>query len=389
MVFDSLHSLAHPGVRATQQLITERFVCPGMNTDVRKWTKACLQYQRSKIQHQTVTPLSTFATPDARFDQVHIDIVGPLPPSRGYSYLLTCIDRFIRWPEALSMTDITAETVSLTFATGWIARFGVPLTITSDRGRQFKSGLWASLMKLLGCKHLRTTSYHPIANGVIERLHRQLKVSLKAHMPTAHWIESLSLILLGIRTALKSDLQCSTAELAYGTILCLSGEFFQSSYNALPDPTTFVTRLRNAMRDLRATPVCTQPQRNVYVSKDLSSCTHVFIRHDVVRNPLQKPYDGPYRVLSRADRYFKVDIKGCQDTVSLDHLKPAHVASTDHDPRTGSELLPVTMTPLHPPSLPSPSSHPPSPPQPPNPVRATRSGRHVHFPERLMVTFIP
>ena len=36
----------------------------------------------------------------ARFDNIHIDIVGPLPPSSGYTYILTCIDHFTSWPEA-------------------------------------------------------------------------------------------------------------------------------------------------------------------------------------------------------------------------------------------------------------------------------------------------
>ena len=146
-------------------------------------------------------------------------------------------------------------------------------------------------MQLLGCKHLRTTSYHPIANGIIERFHRQLKASLKAHTPAVHWIESLPLVVLGIRTALKTDLQCSTAELVYGTTLRLPGEFFQqSASDTPPDPTTLVARLRETMRDIRAAPVRPQPQRNIHVSKDLTSCTHVFIRRDAVRKPLQQPY---------------------------------------------------------------------------------------------------
>ena len=183
-------------------------------------------------------------------------IVGPLPPSRGYSYLLTCIDSFTLWPEAWPMVDITAETVALTFATSWIVRFGVPSTISSDRGRQFESQLWTSLMQLLGCKHLQTTSYHPITNGIIERFHRQLKSSLRGHTPTVHWTEALPLVLLGIRMALKNDLQCSTAELVYGTTLRLPGEFFQqTAIDALPDPMTLVTRLRDTTRNLRAVPV--------------------------------------------------------------------------------------------------------------------------------------
>ena len=49
-------------------------------------------------ERHTVSPLSTFATPEGRFDQVHVKIVGTLPPSKGYAYLLTAINRFTHWP---------------------------------------------------------------------------------------------------------------------------------------------------------------------------------------------------------------------------------------------------------------------------------------------------
>ena len=128
-------------------------------------------FTMSKVHRYTIAPPGIFRTPDNRFDNIHINIVGPLPPSKGYSYLLNCIACFTHWPEAFQLTNITAESVSQTFVNGWISRFWIPSTITTDRGKQFES---THLMKILGCKQKRKTAYYPIANDIIERFHRQL-----------------------------------------------------------------------------------------------------------------------------------------------------------------------------------------------------------------------
>ena len=373
-VFNSLHSLSHPSIRGTQRLITDRYVWLNISTDVRKWARACMVCQQAKVQRHTKAPPATFATPDARFDKVHIDIVGPFPSSHGFSYILTCIDRFTRWPEAVPITDITAETVAHAFIQCWISCFGVPSTVTTDRGRQFESALWDKLMQFLGCKCICTTSYYPAANGLIERFHRQLKASLKAHPNPTQWIESLPLVLLDVRTQLKEDLKCTAAELVYGTTLCLPGEFFDDSKaEATPDPTSYVTRLKRMMKVLQATPVRKQqPCTNTYVSSNLKSRTHVFIRHDAVRKPLKKPYDGPYKVIKRSDKHYTVDINGHHEIVSIDRLKsvfheapPTDQATYPIPDVTTKEDLPLTT----------------------KPHSVTHSGRQVHWPKHLSSTF--
>ncbi len=65
--------------------------------------------------------------------------------------------------------------LSKSFGTFWISRFGVPETITSERGLQFTSSLWLQLCEMLNISHKQTTSYHPESNGEVERLHRCLK----------------------------------------------------------------------------------------------------------------------------------------------------------------------------------------------------------------------
>ncbi len=115
-------------------------------------------------------------------------------------------------------------------------------------------------MELIGSVCTRTTSYHPISNGIIERFHGQMKAALKCHAHPDKWADYLPLVLLGIRTALKEDLGCSSAELVYGTTLRLQGAFFMPpAAGTTEDPTNYVQTLKAGMQKLLPTSPRTNP----------------------------------------------------------------------------------------------------------------------------------
>ncbi|XP_037960652.1 uncharacterized protein LOC119689815 [Teleopsis dalmanni] len=177
---------------------------------------------------------------------------------------------------------------------------------------------------MIGAKHVHTTSYRPQANGMIERWHRSLKAALMCH-EVESWTELLPTVLLGLRTRFKEDLQTSTAEMLCGSPIRLPNEFVEDDQQCT-SPQIFIEEFRKHMRLVRPTPA-THHRNNVsFVLKNLYNCSHVLLRTDSVRRPLEPPYTGPFRVLSRpTDRTFVIEIQGKETTVSAERLKPAFI----------------------------------------------------------------
>ena len=315
-VFDLLHGLSHPSSRASKELICSRYVWHGMKKDITHWCNECLSCQASKIQRHYRAPVEAIPVPPRRFTHVHVDIVGPLPTSRGYTYLLTILDRTTRWPEAVPLQDITAASCARAFMTGWVARFGVPLQMTSDRGRQFISSLWSEMARSLGTQLHRTTSYHPQANGMVERFHLSLKASLRARLHDGNWIDELPWVLLGLRTATKEDLQTSPAEMVFGDSPLLPGEFASSGKTPFfPSFTQTSTTSPQHHRVDTPTPLAT-----------LARSKYVFVRVGPQHPSLQRPYQGPFKVIQTGNKTFKVLMNKGPQTISVDRLKPAKVS---------------------------------------------------------------
>ncbi|XP_066940942.1 uncharacterized protein [Macrobrachium rosenbergii] len=175
---------------------------PAIRKDATDWARQCIQCQTSKVGRHTESGVGNFPQPGRRFGHIHVDVVGPLPPSGGARRLLTVVDCSTRWPEATPMEEVTASACTKALLSSWIA-----------------------------------------ANGLVERFHRSLNASLIARCTADNWKYQLPWVLLGLRTAPRANSDLSAAKKVYRESLIVLDELITQDRDNLT-----TQRLRNRDR---------------------------------------------------------------------------------------------------------------------------------------------
>ena len=144
-VLQQLHcspTAGHLGVYKTLGRIRERFYWVPCSKDVKAFCKACdLCASRRGPAKKITTPLSQYN--GAPMERLAIDVLGPLPlSSQGNKYILIAADYFTKWVEAYPLANQEAVTVAEVLIREFVSRFGVPLILHSDQGRNFESAVF-------------------------------------------------------------------------------------------------------------------------------------------------------------------------------------------------------------------------------------------------------
>ena len=221
LALESLHDSdfsGHFGEHRTMARVRLRYYWPGYMEDVKNWCRTCHVCQRRKgPKSKNVAPLTSIDTGKGPFENIALDILKLPLTERGNQYLLVIEDFFSKWVEAFPLERTNAPSVAHCVLNGWIARFGCPYTILSDQGREFESKLFKSLNHMLQSKKLRTTTYHPKTDGMVERSNRTIiDVLSKYGEKEGDWDLRIPLVLFALRTSEHVSTGFSPFQLVYG-----------------------------------------------------------------------------------------------------------------------------------------------------------------------------
>ena len=247
----------HGGANKTRERILEGFYWPSMEGQISEFLKQCPKCQMIRTTDRPAPgplfPLPQCTRPNQR---MHCDLFGPLKTSeQGKKYILCMTDAFTKYVEIVAVPNKEVYTVSSAIFNRWICRYGSPLEVVTDQGKEFCAELSNKLYEKLQVKHTTTTPAHPQCNAQAEVANKTIAKYLSSVVDssTLDWELYLPPLAFSYNTSLHRTVKTTPFFLTYGVeprIPGLKGPDGAVDYGE--DPVTeWVTRLKQA-RDLAA-----------------------------------------------------------------------------------------------------------------------------------------
>ena len=171
---------AHQGIERTKARVKEHFFWYSMSRDVRHYVITCKLCNKNKKPTRHAKAPMTKHHAGFPMERVHLDFLGPLPKTaQGNEYILMMVDQFSKWCECIPLASQTAEQTAKGAVNEFFSRFGYPLAIFTDQGRNLESALFQSVCDLLKIHKTRSTAFRPSGNGQVERYNRTLMDAIR------------------------------------------------------------------------------------------------------------------------------------------------------------------------------------------------------------------
>lgn len=217
--YHDIPTAGHLGVEKTLERIKTSFYWSSMREYIQEYCRACDKCFARKPKRQTNrAPLGSYIS-GGPMERVALDILGPLPVTeKGNKYILVITDLFTKWTEAVAIPDQESKTICTAFIDNFITKFGTPLQLHSDQGRNFQSDIFRNTLSLLGIDQTRTTSLRPQSNGGVEKFNHTLAVMLTMYCEKQQnlWDTYLQQVMMAYRSSVQASTTKTPNSMVFG-----------------------------------------------------------------------------------------------------------------------------------------------------------------------------
>ena len=221
--------LCHLGGKKIFSYVKDHYFWPNMLDSIKKCLYQCIICSKRKIDQGRTKEILLPRHSSDFLEQIVIDIAYMDKTSSQKQYLLVIIDRFSKLVSLNAITKMDEQTIFKVILNNWIYKFGKPVSILTDRGKNFESNFLKSKLAQLNIKQEFSSPYQHQSNGLVERVIRTVRdmivTSLKGKCEERNWYELLPRIEFSINATEQSATKYSPFEIVFGRKINLHSRF--------------------------------------------------------------------------------------------------------------------------------------------------------------------